>query len=77
VVGQPHWSDIWFYAVGPTVIYAAMAAASWAVWSEQTASAMAVAGVLVALLMLGIRNAWDLVTWLAPKPDKGEPGADA
>ena len=70
--GQPHWSDIWFYAVAPTVIYAAMAGASWTVWSGNPWAQAAIAAILVSLLMLCVRNAWDLVTWLAPMPELSE-----
>ena len=69
VSNQQHWSDVWCYAVGPTLIYAAMALASWAVWSNAACAAGVVAGTVVALLLLCIRNAWDLVTWLSPRPD--------
>jgi hypothetical protein len=67
--GHQHWSDVWCYAVGPTVIYAAMAAASWAIWQAAPCAPPVMAAVLVALLLLCIRNAWDLVTWLSPRPD--------
>jgi hypothetical protein len=67
--GHQHWSDVWFYAVGPTVIYAVMGTASWAIWQAAPCATAVVAGVLVALLLLCIRNAWDLVTWLSPRPD--------
>jgi hypothetical protein len=65
-----HWSDLWCYGMGPFVIYlglgaAAAAAALAAIWAP-----LAVAGAAMALLLLGIRNAWDLVTWLSP----GAPG---
>ena len=69
----PHWTDMWFYGVAPSVLYGALAAAAigqaasaaWATW--------ATAFVLLALLLLAARNAWDLVTWLAPKAAR--PGA--
>ena len=38
----------------------------------------AVAANTLALLLIGVRNAWDLVTWLAPSGSAGEsqPAAD-
>lgn len=74
VSNQQHWSDVWCYAVGPTVIYGVMALASWAVWSNVSCAAGVVAGIVVALLLLCIRNAWDLVTWLSPKADSEPEG---
>ena len=37
-----------------------------------TWSAEAVAAVLMSTLLLAIRNAWDLVTWLAPARRGGD-----
>ena len=62
----PHWSDYWCYGYGPIVFYAALGAAAAAVGCGAAWAAQAVAATLLALLLLAIRNAWDLVTWLAP-----------
>jgi len=62
----PHWSDYWCYGYGPLVIYLALGAAATAVDLGAPWSAQAVAAVLMSTLLLAIRNAWDLVTWLAP-----------
>ncbi len=62
-----HWSDIWYYGVGPTVTHLGLAAANIAALVHLPHSAYAVAICLLALLLLGIRNAWDLATWLAPR----------
>jgi modulator of FtsH protease len=64
--GAPHWSDYWCYGYGPVVFYLAFGGAAAGVATGQPWSASAVAAVLMALLLLAIRNAWDLVTWLAP-----------
>jgi hypothetical protein len=59
-----HWSDPWCYAIVPAIGYAlfgALALAGWAIGSGAVA---------LLILMWGIRNAWDLITWLAP----GRPG---
>lgn len=66
----PHWSDPWYYGVGPLVLYVALACAVVAIWSEAEAAPRAVAGVTCLLMLLGIRNAWDLVTYLAPRAEK-------
>jgi hypothetical protein len=62
----PHWSDVWFYGAAPTGVHLALAAAAVAVWARADCAAHALAGVLLVLLLLGMRNAWDLVTWMAP-----------
>ena len=64
---RPHWSDVWLYGVAPTVVYASLAGATAAFGTRSAWTAYTVAGLLLALLLLGIRNAWDLVTWLAPR----------
>jgi hypothetical protein len=66
---KPHWSDVWFYGVIPTLLYLLLAVVSWAIWSGAYWAAFGLAAVIMALLMVTIRNEWDLVTWLAPRPD--------
>ncbi len=51
---------------GPSPISALRSSAIGA-WMQAPADALIIAGVLLALLLVGIRNAWDLVTWLAPR----------
>jgi len=63
----PHWSDVWCYAAAPMALYAALAGAGALVWLDRPAAAPACAVVLMLMLLMAIRNAWDLVTWLAPK----------
>jgi hypothetical protein len=65
----PHWSDIWCYGVGPLVLYAVLGGAAIAEDLTPRQGAYAIAGASLALLLLAIRNAWDLVTWLAPARD--------
>ena len=64
-----HWSDFWWYGFGPAVTYLALAAATIVAWVRAPHAAYFVALCLMALLILAIRNAWDLVTWLAPRRD--------
>jgi hypothetical protein len=56
----PHWSDSWFYGLTPAAIYLGLGSVAAALYAQ-----------LLALLLVSIRNAWDLVTWIAPK----RPGA--
>lgn len=69
----PHWSDKWFYAVGPTLAYVALAIVAVAFLRHREWAEAGVAAVTVALLLLGIRNSWDLVTYLAPKQSNPAP----
>ncbi len=63
----PHRSDFWCYGAAPTAIYVALGGVICAAFWGRTAWApTAMAGLLLALLLLAIRNAWDLVTWIAP-----------
>jgi hypothetical protein len=63
----PHWSDKYCYGLGPTLAYVALALIAFGFLRNREWTAAGVASVLVVLLLLGIRNAWDLVTYLAPK----------
>jgi hypothetical protein len=66
-----HWSDFWCYGIAPVVAYLALTLAVGAAWLRVPHAACAVALLLLALLLLAIRNAWDLVTWLAPRRNNG------
>jgi len=66
---KPHWTDIWFYGIVPTFLYVLLAVASFAAWIEWPCASLAIAGVITGMLVVSIRNEWDLVTWLAPRPD--------
>ncbi len=63
----PHWSDVWGYGAGPLALYGALLIADAGVYAGQDWAAEALAGGLLALMLLAIRNAWDLVTWMAPQ----------
>jgi len=62
-----HWSDFWWYGVAPVIIYLALAGATICVYAHVAHAAYCVALCLMVLLLVTIRNAWDLVTWLAPR----------
>jgi hypothetical protein len=62
-----HWSDFWCYGVLPVAAYAATLLAIPAAGLWRMPGRVALALCLLALLMTAIRNAWDLVTWLAPR----------
>ena len=69
----PHWTDVWFYGVIPTLLSVLLAGVAFAFWSGLEWATDAVAAANIAFLLLAVRNEWDLVTWLAPRPDGPEP----
>jgi len=62
-----HWSDIWLYGAAPLVAYLPLLAAAVGLALGALWAANAIGALLLALVLLCIRNAWDLVTWLAPR----------
>ena len=71
---EVHWSDVWFYGVFPSLLYVALAAVAVGFWSGQEWAVHGTAAVTTTVLLLSIRNEWDLVTWLAPKADERSSG---
>ena len=67
--GAPHWTDVWFYGVIPALLFALLAGVAFAFWYDLSWARDGVAGLITCLLLLAIRNEWDLVTWLAPRAD--------
>jgi hypothetical protein len=61
----PHWSDHVAYGAGPTVAYLAIGVVGWGFWTGAAWAAHGLAFAILGGLLLSIRNAWDLVTWLA------------
>jgi len=71
--GAPHWSDVWMYGATPALIYLGLLAAAIAVWAGAAWAAHVMAGLLLILLLVSIRNAWDLMTFIAPMRRDGPP----
>ena len=61
----PEWSDKCFYGFLPTTVYVALAGAAAAVPFVERRAVLSIGVVLLLLLLLGIRNAWDLAMTLA------------
>lgn len=66
-----HWSDIHCYGGAPAAIYSFLAGAAGAIWIGAPGAANLLGFTLLALLLISIRNAWDLVTYLAPRHSEG------
>jgi len=64
----PDTSDKWFYGIVPTIAYLALAGAAFAVWLVSRIAAYAVGATVLVLLLIGIRNAWDLATSIVQSP---------
>lgn len=67
---EVHWTDLWYYGVVPLALYVALAAVAIGFWSGWRQAPSGVAVVIVALLLLSVRDEYDLVTWLAPQRDE-------
>jgi hypothetical protein len=71
--GEVHWTDFWFYGAIPSALYLALGGVALAFWSGQPCANYGLAAVLTGLLLSAIRNEWDLITWIAPRADSGDP----
>ena len=70
----PHWSDIWCYGGAPGAIYVGLIGTSAAAWMGWPLAVGAGAALLMILMLVAIRNAWDLITWMAPRGPSGKEG---
>jgi len=70
---KAHWTDAWFYAVIPLALYLCLGLVAGGLWHGSDWAVLGYAGTIVAMLLLAIRNEWDLITWIAPRPADGDP----
>ncbi|HEY1605025.1 MAG TPA: hypothetical protein VGF77_05460 [Allosphingosinicella sp.] len=68
-----HWTDIWYYGLIPSALYLALGLAGVAIWRDWRLADFGLAAVITASLLLAIRNEWDLITWISPRPDPPKP----
>lgn len=71
------WTDMLFYGVAPVILYVALGATAWAIEFAADLAPELLAGLMMALLLLGIRNAWDLVSWMAPRANPDNKAVEA
>ena len=64
IVDVPDWEDKTFYGIMPTIAYFLLACAATAIWFAPMSAALFIGAVMLLLLLIGIRNAWDLATYL-------------
>jgi hypothetical protein len=69
---EVHWTDLWYYGVIPSAIYAALAMVALAFWNGWPSAHYGLAAVIIALLLSAIRNEWDLITWIAPRSEDSD-----
>jgi hypothetical protein len=69
---EVHWTDVWFYGVMPSALYLSLGVVAVAFWKGWPYAHYGVAAVVIAVLLLAIRNEWDLITWIAPRGDRDE-----
>jgi hypothetical protein len=63
----PHWSDFWCYGVAPAGVFGVLAAGLGLVWAGNAAGWFVAGFGVAGVLAVGVRNGWDLITWLAPR----------
>lgn len=61
------WADVFGYGILPAAMYLGLVAAAWLSWREAANAPYAIAIGLVVLMVIGIRNAWDLVMFIVPR----------
>jgi hypothetical protein len=64
-INASHWSDVWGYGVAPFVAALSLAGFGASVWFAPYWTVLGIAASLVAMLLIAVRNAWDLVTWIS------------
>lgn len=69
-VKATHWSDLWGYGLAPLATSLGLAVSAASVWFAPEWAARGIAASVIAMLLIAIRNAWDLVTWITAKGDQ-------
>jgi hypothetical protein len=73
---QTHYTPVsedWFwYAIIPASIYAALTLAALMVRTTTEVSLFVIAAAALGLLLIGIRNAWDMVTYIVVASDQSD-----
>lgn len=68
---QPVWEDWVWYVTLPCIVYVALAVAAVFIRLHTATGLFAIAAVALALLLIGIHNAWDTVTHLVASDTEG------
>ena len=70
---KPVWEDLTWHELLPGGAYATLGVASAFLRADTESSSFAIAGAALALLLIGIHNAWDTVTHLVAERGKSGP----
>jgi hypothetical protein len=72
-------TDLWFYGLIVAALYAALIAAGLLILARQAAGPYVLALAQIALFLLMVNNAWDLVVFITPRQNDPQlkPGPDA
>ena len=73
---EPEFDDWFWYAVVPLAAYVVVFAAAIALWSSSEQALYALAAGTMTLIFAGIRNAWDIVTYIAVEMKSKDPESD-
>jgi uncharacterized oligopeptide transporter (OPT) family protein len=63
----PDWEATLFYGIVPAITYFLLACATASIWIAPISAALFIGAVMLFLLLIGIRNAWDLATFLVTR----------
>jgi hypothetical protein len=66
---ESYEGDLWRYGLGVAALYAVLLAAGVLLLARQAAGPYALAADQIALFLLMVNNAWDLVVFIAPRKD--------
>jgi hypothetical protein len=69
---QPVWEDWLWNVILPLIAYVLMLAAAFMVWHHTAAALYLVASSTLALLFIGIHNAWDIAVWMTLARNQGK-----
>jgi hypothetical protein len=71
----PDLSDKWFYGYLPSFTYVAIGVGAAEIWIDKASAPYLIGGAMLAQLLVGIRNTWDLATYMIQNPTgRGESG---
>jgi hypothetical protein len=68
---EPVWEDWFWYVTLPGIVYVALAVAAVSLRAHTAIGLFGIAAVALALLLVGIHNAWDTVTHLVVSDTEG------
>ncbi len=74
---SPHVEDWLSYAIVPLLAYVTIVGAAVELFAASSTSLFVLAGATMLLILLGIYNAWDIVTYIAIVQPEEDLGADA